>query len=89
MTVIGVVPLAILFKHPGIRFPAIVKVTFPATETETVIVVEVPLVRESAAVRVTVIGEEELLVMERVVITAISLPAKSTQRPVAAPAEGV
>ena len=29
-TVIGVVPVATLLKHPGIRFPAIVKVTRPA-----------------------------------------------------------
>jgi hypothetical protein len=71
----GVVPLASLLRHPGIRLPEIEKVTLPATETEAVIVVEAPFVRGSATVRVTAIGEEELFVIVRLVIDDISLPA--------------
>ena len=74
-TEIGVLPLATLLRQPGILFPEIVKVTFPATETEAVIVVDDPFASWSATVRVTEMGEAELLEMERVVMAAISLPA--------------
>ena len=57
------------------RLPAIVNVTLPAVETEADMVVDNPFESGSATVRVTVMGEVELLVMERVVIAAISLPA--------------
>lgn len=87
--VIGVVPDATLLRQPGIRFPAIRKVTFPATETEAVIVTDNPFDIESGTDRVTLIAAPELFVIERVVIAAISLPASSFQRPVAVPPLGV
>jgi hypothetical protein len=68
VTVIGVVPEATLLIHPGILLLATVKVTFPATDTSTERVVLTPFDRESATVRVTLIGVEELLVMVREVI---------------------
>jgi hypothetical protein len=53
VTVIGVDPVANLLKHPGIRFPAIEKLTRPATEADAVIVTGVPLLIESATVSPT------------------------------------
>jgi hypothetical protein len=63
VTDIGVVPVAILLRHPGIRFEAIAKETLPATETVAVIVMEAPLAMESATDSATVIGALELLVI--------------------------
>jgi hypothetical protein len=65
VTVIGVEPLATLFKQPGIRFPAIVKVTLPATEAEALTVTDVLLLIESATVSPTEICTPELLVIVR------------------------
>jgi hypothetical protein len=67
VTEIGVDPLATLLKQPGIRFPAIEKVTLPATETDAVIVIEAPLEMESATVRPRDIGTFELFVIVRAV----------------------
>jgi hypothetical protein len=53
VTVIGVDPVADLLKHPGIRFPAIEKLTRPETEADAVIVTGVPLLIESATVSPT------------------------------------
>lgn len=43
VTVIGVVPVALLPMQPGMRFPSKVKVTLPATETTREMVVALPL----------------------------------------------
>ena len=88
VTVIGVAPDATLLRHPGMRFPAKRKVTFPVTETETLAVIDTPLEIESGTVSVTVICETELLVIDRVEIAVISFPAESIQRPLAAPPDG-
>jgi hypothetical protein len=65
VTDIGVVPLATLLRHPGIRFPAIEKLTIPATETDAVIVIVAPLDIESATDSPTETGTFELLVIVR------------------------
>ena len=65
VTDIGVDPMATLFKHPGMRFPEIAKVTFPATETIAVTVVDAPLVNWAETVRATEIGTLELFVIVR------------------------
>jgi 23S rRNA A2030 N6-methylase RlmJ len=75
VTVIGVVPDAMRFMQPGIRFPAIVKVTRPATETRAVVVIDTPFETIAGIVRITEIAAEELFVIIRVEIAAISLPA--------------
>ena len=67
VTVIGVDPVADLLKHPGIRFPAIEKVTLPATETDAAIVIDAPLEMESATVSPRDIGTFELFVIVRAV----------------------
>lgn len=87
-TVMGVVPDATLLRQPGMRFPAIRNVTFPATETDAVIVTDDPFDIGSGIDKVTVIAAPELLVINRVLIAAISLPASSLQRPPAAPPLG-
>jgi hypothetical protein len=73
--VIGVVPVAALLKHPGIRFPANVKVTRPATDATALMVIDTPLETIAGTLRVTVTAAAELLVMVLVEIAAISLPA--------------
>ena len=75
LTEMGVVPEATLLRHPLMRLPAIEKVTFPATETEAVTVAETPFDNGSGTVNCTEIGADELLVIVRVEIAAISLPA--------------
>jgi hypothetical protein len=87
--VIGVVPVATLLKHPGIRFPAIVKVTRPATDAAALMVTDTPLETIAGTLRVTVTAAAELLVMVLVEIAAISLPARSIHRPPAAPESGL
>ena len=71
----GVVPLATLLRQPTILFPAIVKETFPATETVTVRVALTPLINGSGAESEMVIGDVELFEMDRVAIAANSFPA--------------
>lgn len=88
VTVIGGVPVAALLRQPGIRFPAIVKLTFPATGTTALKVSEEPFETVAGTVRLTAITTPELLVMVRDVIAAISLPATSIQRPRASPEIG-
>ena len=88
VTVIGGVPEAALLRQPGILFPPIVKLTFPGTGTTAVKVSEEPFATVVVADRFTVISTPELLVMDRVVIAAISLPAPSIQRPRASPEIG-
>ena len=88
VTVIGGVPVAGLLRQPGIRFPAIVKLTFPATGTTAVNVSEEPFETAVGAERLTVITTPELLVIVREVIGAISFPAASIQRPEALPDSG-
>lgn len=65
VTVIGVVPLATLLKQPEILFPAILKVTRPATVADALIVIEVLFEIESATLSPTDIWKFELLVIAR------------------------
>ncbi len=75
VTVIGVVPDASLLIQPETLFPARKKVTLPETETATLIVAETPFDNGSGTESETEMGEDELLVIVRVVSAAISVPA--------------
>ena len=61
--------------HPGTRFPASVNVTFPATFTTAVAVMEIPFAIGSGKDSETEIGIAELFVIVRFQIDAISFPA--------------
>ena len=88
VTEIGGVPAATLLRQPGIRFPAIVKVTFPATGTTAVKVSEEPFETVVGAERLTAITTPEPFVIVLEVIGAMSFPAASIHRPEALPDSG-